>query len=653
MNMGTFVMTLYFPRELFRINNIASKLANFQFFRADVRVSIRLNGTQFSYGKLLVAYLPHYVHHDLIPQRDRKMWSLPAASCCPHVIVSANTNVSEEFVIPYVTPTQFVDLSWKNADRYFGIVRVFILNPLNSSNSAEVSPLHVAIFANFENIHVAGPTIHSYIQKQVGERDEAERKTQRQSIAGNFSSIVQVARDFCSLGVIRPIISRWLGFSKPINVEPLRNVQLDLSRDMSFGEGLDYSNRLSLYPDYQIATDSCSIFRTDKDEMDMAYILGTPFLFQIVTVQAGLSQGTIVAKFPVVPTIGYYYKEISYFSHIAWYSQFFRFWRGSIKYCVMITAGSFTSGRIRVSWHPNLIDIPKQLNDGSGDYVSHVVDITGDTRFNFSIPYLQAVPWLPLEPLSSRSEYDSRSANGVIVVSIVNSFRTTTNINANPVYLNFWIGAGQNFQFGKFGAITRQYGMREVFEKEAFPALIEGEEMLDNNLCMGESYPSLRVLMKRYASKGCFRLLKTCFLFKRGSRRWKGVYFRQSPQSWKEDEQYVQVSSVVAGAEIQYENNLYQDGITFTNIFYKPSLEVEIPYYSNVYFQYNVSNNLLYRYPRAHPVWSRQPNVIMKSAGDDYIVGWLCNPDAIVFGKKDEVDQNTPDLSTMGQYFFE
>jgi hypothetical protein len=49
--------TIYFPKALFAIPNIAAKLEQFEWLRADVEAEVKINATDFHIGALLLSYL--------------------------------------------------------------------------------------------------------------------------------------------------------------------------------------------------------------------------------------------------------------------------------------------------------------------------------------------------------------------------------------------------------------------------------------------------------------------------------------------------------------------------------------------------------------------------------------------------------------------
>jgi len=144
-----------FPYALLHaVPNLVDKIQRFCYIRADIEVEFRISGTTFHYGTLMIGWLPNN------PSTNQwKLGNIFTMSTCNAHILSANTNTTVKFTIPYVSPRAY----WNHADNlndaYIGQICVRVLNPLALQGSASTPSLTVSVFANFKNIEVAGMTV--------------------------------------------------------------------------------------------------------------------------------------------------------------------------------------------------------------------------------------------------------------------------------------------------------------------------------------------------------------------------------------------------------------------------------------------------------------------------------------------------------------
>ena len=159
---GDLLASAEFPQDLFAIEALWDKIKNFHYFRANVKISIRMNGTKTHYGKLLAMWSPYPRYNETTFARTSNIYS---TSGFPHVIISPTENEVNELIIPFMSPLEYSVL---NPTHYgpgarqisnfnFGGVYVYVLNTLQNMNGGSTD-VSFSLFANFENIEIAGYT---------------------------------------------------------------------------------------------------------------------------------------------------------------------------------------------------------------------------------------------------------------------------------------------------------------------------------------------------------------------------------------------------------------------------------------------------------------------------------------------------------------
>jgi hypothetical protein len=158
--MGDLLAQITFPNFLFSVPQIWDKLKNFAYFRAGVKIGIRINGSKFHYGQLLVSYSPQFNNTlDLQPATN----NIYSASGCPCFMISPSENEVHEFILPYALPYQYIPMYNVTSTGtvqgdpafQFGVVNIYCLNSL-SLGPTLVPPVSFTVFANFVDVDIAG-----------------------------------------------------------------------------------------------------------------------------------------------------------------------------------------------------------------------------------------------------------------------------------------------------------------------------------------------------------------------------------------------------------------------------------------------------------------------------------------------------------------
>lgn len=506
------LIDLSIPDALFNIRPIARKLANFRYFRAGLRIGVRINGTKFHYGKLLACWRPSHKNSGMDPANDNVLH----ASCYPHAIMSATENQVTELIVPYCLPSKYIDM--KYPERYeMGALQIYVLNPLHIGN--EVPPnVSVSVFLNFENVEFAGLSAYVLLPKAQGAVKEAVQKSSRGIISGVSEGVSTVAGAIKTIpifsgsaGLVERIansigtLARSYGFCKPsdlTNWAPriLRNWNL------SHSHGLENAPMLGLDPGNMISP-AYDIVGSHPDEMRLDHLFRTPSLIETFLwkddtkyfaldvhpmynftkdgVDADGRQGTIF-----YPTV------------LSWAAMPFLYWRGSLKYCIQVTASAFHSGRLRISWEPDEIasvdpgDV--YMNDGA-NRVNHVMDIQTETEYYLTVPYLHAEPWL--------TTADKIKSNGKLYIETINHI-THPEKPVPPIYINIWIAGGDDFQvayatqtfLGRdlYASVKAQGLTRDQMRDNSYdPILKEAQYSIDDHITMGEIVTHVKDVIAR------------------------------------------------------------------------------------------------------------------------------------------------------------
>lgn len=126
--------------------NIVKKIANFAYFRANVKIRIMVNAQAFSQGKLWIWFSPY----ELASGTQFSANNLAAKTGYPGVELDVASGVPVEFSIPYCAPQSHYNLV--SGEGTMGDLFLTVLSPLTITDAS------LSVFAWFENIDLQLPT---------------------------------------------------------------------------------------------------------------------------------------------------------------------------------------------------------------------------------------------------------------------------------------------------------------------------------------------------------------------------------------------------------------------------------------------------------------------------------------------------------------
>lgn len=631
---GNRIGFLSFPEALLNIDAIWDKIRNFHYLRAGVKIGVRMNGTKFHYGKVLISWTPQALN--ISGSHFARTDNVISASGCPHVIVSPSENEVHEFIMPYCVPFSYINLETYGSSfpdkilQNMGTVSVYVLNPL-SLGSDTVPPVSISIFASFVDVEVAGyssivntkptlstaptqdlpvdpfvatlPTVPAVpnVEAQMlgnvlsvatspistlsrmgmeavyqlsnpnreldnlfansrtlpspqasqvsgvsveahakaGATDtEAAVKSSRGVISGVAETAAKVLRlmtpipylgsytmGMANIAQVAGNVAKALGYCNPLSQESIfRGVFVNPT--LANTHGMDTSRALAVLPNNRVAP-ALELLGGFPEEQSIYHLASTPSLLTSRTISASDTAGTVLERILVSPMFcsqtALATAPITYPTVLMWTAMPFDFWRGSLKYCIQITASAFHSARIRIAWEPSG-DSTAGTTITQANRISHVLDIQEETEFHFVVPYLAALPWLMTGCNGSTSPALEAAGNGVLTISVVNALCHPES-PVPSIYFNVWVMAGEDFQVAKpsglwmstqydppsesgfedpyhiepsrLPPIEAQWATREMMRLAPYKPLIPAVGSYDHSICMGEVISSIKDAYKR------------------------------------------------------------------------------------------------------------------------------------------------------------
>lgn len=517
------LIDLALPDVVFKLKPISYKLNNFRYFRAGLRIGIRVNGTKFHYGKILAAWKPSYQEVGMDPYNN----NVYNASCYPHVVISATENEVTEMIVPFCLPYKYIDLD-SSDKKDMGQLQVFVLNPLKIAN--EVPPtVSISVFLSFENVEIAGLTSFDRIAAQ-GAIGEARAKASKGIISGVFEGITTIAGSIKSIPIVSGYagmverlagtignVAKSFGFCKPNDISNwapriLRNWNL------AYSHGLENAPTMALDPENMIVP-SYDIVGSHQDEMSISHLVSTPSL---VAIYDWTDSSGEIAHIGVDPTLCYSKDGADLDGNLgtiytptvlSWTCMPFRYWRGSLKFCIQVTCSAFHSGRLRISWEPSIplpVDVADVYRNAGANRVNHVMDIQSETEYYCTIPYLRPFAWTDME--------NAMRINGNLVIEAINHL-THPEKPIPPVYINVWLAGGPDFQLAYLNqdslsvpvhlTVKAQGMTRDQMRSQVFPPMLKSTDLsIDDHVTMGEVVTHIKDIINRPSSVATFPLVR-------------------------------------------------------------------------------------------------------------------------------------------------
>lgn len=629
-NAGWAGMELDFPDLLLQRPAIMDALSTFKWIRADVSVEVRVNSTPYHLGALMITYLPCSAQAGL---------NIYEASGNRPVVMSIGSQQGATIKIPYVNPLTWLDWRYTSTT---SIARLYIypLFPLINTSSTVSDDVPIQVFANFENVQVAGfehdnnftaeMSVVRSLQEIVDEPPEEEAKDKGffETIGGLSRTGVPILKHIGHfVSGITSIFKAFSIFDKPNIVTAPVRVFPQHSTDLPHGYGLSRSISLGLSPNSYLSAPG-KIDPGETSSTLVSAIASVPMLHYVSLFDnepGNLSKNLVVKPRYLNNT----YRQPDYLMFL---SDHFNYWRGSIKYRLSFYATPFTSCRFRISYN---VSPWSSAVATSGDLVSKIVDVKGDTHVDLTIPYLSEVHW---RKIRDASDYPRLVIEKL--VPIVGQALEGDSV----VYLVVWRGAGEDLRFAQltqdrppiFEQIVAQADMREVFTNK-FAHIIDGcQQSVEQGFVMPEVIADLGACLKRFSSTTMdkyqphnppatatrtdpFWSIARIFLFWRGSVNVKTGAVNQGEVFMRSD-----LTPGVVGPT-------FGTGIALQSTGNYPFNEFSVPWFCSLpYYPNNPSltvvdgsNNLS---PETATSVAINGQIFLIAAGDDFQYLWLRNP---------------------------
>lgn len=492
----------------------ASVLSQFNYYRSDIELTVRLNTNQFYYGALMCTMFPTNATGNRVDER----------AVLDPTVISASLADSVVKTWHYSFPWAWKPLHGSRADD--GPVRMVldVLAPLTCANQSMPDTVSVQVWARFKNISLSYPVGQAqssneevdastilklpkpkYPTVKVREGavrhpvdDEGKKSTFKTmqaienitigDIVGDAMKVIPSLLPFGDFFFDKPDFS---GFQTPIIQEP--------STDLFLSDVTDTNVNVSLYRDHYLDPGPGRI--PMSKEYTISQYAQIPGLRSRVITFDTVDDSQVIQLIQSHPTGSSYAIPLDY-AYLA-----SCLWRGSLKVCLQFFTSSFISARFVVQY-ANVAEFGSQYPNDYTNGISKVINVKGDTTDTFILPWLSRDWW-------------SDDTTPEIKVTLASRIACTDAVSDPIIYMLAWVAGGPDIQFAyptpvkrldwyaeqaltdesgsDFEVIRAESAIGEIF-LESFSPIVENVRFdVDHGFCHNETIRSISSVAKRYS----------------------------------------------------------------------------------------------------------------------------------------------------------
>ena len=458
----TTLATLKVPEVLLTVPlSIRNQIARtFTFLRGDWAFRFMINATKFHVGRLMAVWVPL---DTLAPS------NLSAASGFPNVLIDVANASPVEMKIPYFSQYAECNIAQWDDSVGLGTIYIFVLNPLQATTSVS-STVDLSIAGWVENAELRMPIDSNLSNLPVGLRE-----TVPQGIGDFLTDAIGVVESSASAisNVVRgnganackdagsllkkipqfvekhPEVLRMM-FDRPTDEAFYRSIPMPFS-SYSHGSGAESATRLSLFPKSLHVPDELQMSGHMCDS-SISKIAQVPMLVDIKNWTDSQTPGTLLLEWDIAPwnavgataTVG---TQETYLSYV---SDFFAYYRGSIRVRFDVVASQFHAGRLLFCYVPGFVSTNAPTLEEAWMFPNVVYDLSNNPNRSFTLecPYVANLPWIDTaeNTTPAGTESANRHVSGWLYVYVLNALVHPDNVSLN-VEINFYMSGGPDIEF--------------------------------------------------------------------------------------------------------------------------------------------------------------------------------------------------------------
>jgi hypothetical protein len=433
--------TISFPGALLFQDTVSKVLSKYKWFKAGIRIQLKLQSTPYHQGSLLVTFFPCMAGERVMDNKYQNT----GFQC---MILSAVQEESGTMDCPYLHQadwmfTDYAETGFTQVDSRIGVIRIEALNPLLCSASCSTLAVPITVYASFIDIQLEGRT--SGPAPKHFRWGEVKQQSSESSVKEDKGTDAKGPVDFIKplirrAPVVGPIFDGALDLltslvsdlNKPNSNQAVTITATKLTQNVAHCSGLTYADELSMYPNANLAQGKLWA-GMETSHMGVSQMAQRPMLHDQHTFTAdGQSVQYVVSPLALGANQAYPDFLMAIARAHTW-------WKGSIKYEIRIFMAAFMSFRCR------LIVINGDSYANYTDEQSMDISVKGDAIIQVMVPYLRPTTWTNLD--EDDAVYTSHPTILPRLIFTITSPIVGCSSGTPTVYFNIFRAGGEDTQF--------------------------------------------------------------------------------------------------------------------------------------------------------------------------------------------------------------
>jgi len=497
--------------DYFSDNDILYKTKYMSLFRGTAVYDFVFTASPYACGQIVVATFMDTFANMNASTVDPTL--VPAAFVTKnHIIIDAGTNNTAQIRQPLTGKNAYLNIA-NGLDINISLFNMGVCTLTNIVNTQDGTNVAwtLRVYLSFEDTDLCIPTgqgqtaVYSMMEKTMTKDGPVSFPASVISSIGKTLSNVPIIGPFAyatsmiAEGVAN--IASLFGFSRP---KSLMNRNFPHDVDIASYAGELEVKTITLDPMQEIPIDS-SFLGDNIDPLSFKNIICREGLVAYGTWStSNTSLSTLIScRLPVTPSVCVPAVANCYsFSPLAYGSQMFSLWRGTIKYRYVVPANRFVRGKLRILWNPG--QIPAGFASGDWNQTSQnapsvMLDLSMSSEVTIEVPYANLQSYCPIfMPGTSLTAMDPTqtgyNVNGYLYVVVEEPLIAQAASLTLSVLI--YMSAGDDFEMQIPNTTHLQYIRRELYNASysthtvltpstfnyAEPALASGPQVIYNDL---------------------------------------------------------------------------------------------------------------------------------------------------------------------------
>lgn len=412
------------PWELWFTNAaVKRKLANYHLISCKLKLKVVTNGNSFQYGLAHYGYLPATGSIDVFRTQANGLGGYSISS----LPLNFTIDPSSDSVIELEVPWHFIS-EWQVANAVGTSVGTapnfvsFVPAPLLSASAGVLAPgVDITIFASaidvklqFKSNYVAASDYKGMLSKPLNTASNIASMFTNVPVIGKYATAAKTAASgMASLATV-------FGFSAPNLLESHPTALIKTTGNLASTVNVDTGDVLATDPRAETIIDPRLFGLHGKDEMVISELTSRYSLTNIRTWTNAQGLDTIVFTLPVSPHVNDFDFPMAP-SHLSYHTMPFNFYRGSIKFKIVIPVSKFHTGRLQFWYEPEAAT--STAIDPTNTTMNLVYDLSAHNEIVMEIPYASRVLTGTRNGFSSIAQLITQTTIGQLRAKVISALR--------------------------------------------------------------------------------------------------------------------------------------------------------------------------------------------------------------------------------------